>query len=95
MTGDIRELLPLYALGILEADEAALVERAVAGDATLAAELAAYQQTTDALGTAIVPGPGRGTSHYLICLGDEPCMYASRATDGIAIGGVRARPAKN
>jgi anti-sigma factor RsiW len=55
MTGEIRELLPLYALGILEVDEAAIVERAVAGDAGLAAELAAHQQTTDALGAAIRP----------------------------------------
>jgi anti-sigma-K factor RskA len=32
MSADIRELLPLYALGILEADEATVVERAVAQD---------------------------------------------------------------
>lgn len=55
MTGDVRELLPLYALGILEADEAGVVERAVASDAALAAELASYQQTADAIGSAIQP----------------------------------------
>ena len=38
MTGDLRELLPLYALGILETDEASVVERAIASDAALAAE---------------------------------------------------------
>lgn len=214
MTGDVRELLPLYALGILEGDEVTVVERAVAGDAALAAELAAYQQTADALGSAIEPvapspevklrlfasigagrfepfsarmaklfdvtvdrarellglierpaswvpqiipgislvhfdggptataadcgfirltpgtvfpphthlgeevttilagrvhdvindrmiGPGEdyvqaeGTTHYLVCVGDEDCIYASRAMNGIAVGGTRARPQKN
>ncbi|HMG22490.1 MAG TPA: cupin domain-containing protein [Kofleriaceae bacterium] len=55
MTGDVRELLPLYALGVLEADEARVVERAVAGDAALAAELSSYEQTTGALGAAVAP----------------------------------------
>ncbi|MBC7977553.1 MAG: cupin domain-containing protein [Myxococcales bacterium] len=214
MTGDVRELLPLYALGILEADEAAVVERAVASDAALAAELAVYQQTADALGTAIEPvapspeveqrllasigggrfeafsgrmaklfevsvdrarellgllerpaswipqiipgislvhfeggpglatadcgfvrlepnamfpphthlgeelvtilvgqihdlthdrflGPGddylqaEGTSHYFVCVSAEGCVYASRAVNGIEVGGVRARPRTN
>jgi quercetin dioxygenase-like cupin family protein len=213
MTADVRELLPLYALGILEADEATLVERAIASDAALATELAAYQQTTDALAEVapvapsaavlqrlmasigggrfeafsgrmaklfdvtidrarellglierpaswvqqiipgislvhfeggpaaaaadcgfvrIVPGgvfpphthlgeeivtilsgqlhdlthdrvigPGddyvqaEGTTHYLVCMGTEDCVYASRAINGIAVGGQRARPTKN
>jgi len=214
MTGDVRELLPLYALGILERDEAIVVERAIASDAVLAAELAAYQQTADALGAAIEPvapspevkarlfasigagrfeqfsarmaklfdvtvdrarellglierpaswvpqiipgislvhfdggptaaaadcgfirltpgtvfpphthlgeemttilagrvhdvindrfiGPGEdyiqveGSTHYLVCVGDEDCIYASRAMNGIAVGGTRARPTKN
>ncbi|HEX3759488.1 MAG TPA: cupin domain-containing protein [Kofleriaceae bacterium] len=55
MTGDVRELLPLYALGILESDEAGAVEHAVAGDAALAAELASYQHTTGAIGSVIQP----------------------------------------
>jgi len=211
MTGDIRELLPLYALGILEAEQASSIERAIATDGALAAELAAYQQAAGALGAAISPvtpsatveqrlmasiGGGRfegfsarmatlfdvtrdrarellglierpaswipqmpglslvhftggraaaaadcgfvrlapgavfpphthlgeevvtvltgrihdatndrivvpgedyvqleGTAHHLICIGDEDCIYASRATNGIAIGGARARPA--
>jgi len=213
MTGDVRELLPLYALGILEADDVAVVERAIAADAVLAAELAAYQQTTDAIGAAIPPvapppeikqrllasvgggrfeqfsgrlarlydvtvdrarellglierpaswmpqipgislvhfdggpaaaaadcgfirlasramfpphthlgeevvtilsgrvhdvtndrmvGPGEdyiqpeGTHHYLVCVSDEDCIFASRAMNGIAVGGTRARPTKN
>jgi len=218
MTGDVRELLPLYALGILEADEQSAVERAVAGDAALAAELTSYQRATeaitDAIGTAVQPvapprevkqrllasvgggrfeafsdrmarmfevtldrarellglierpaswvpqvvpeisfvdfvggpatanadcgfvrlapgavfpphrhlgeevtmilsgrvhdpvndrtiGPGEdyirpaGTTHYLMCIGDEDCIYASRANDGIEIGGARVHPTKN
>ena len=214
MTGDVRELLPLYALGILPPDEAAVVERAIAGDAALAAELASYQQATAALGATIHPvapsadvkqrllasiGAGRfeafsgrmaklfdvtvdrarellglierpaswipqiipgislvhfeggpslatadcgfvrivpggvfpphthlgeeivtilsgqlhdvtndrvirpgddylqteGTTHYLVCIGTEDCVYASRAINGIEIGGQRARPTKN
>jgi anti-sigma factor ChrR (cupin superfamily) len=55
MTGDVRELLPLYALGILESEEARVVERAVAANPELAAELAAYQQTAGELGSVIQP----------------------------------------
>jgi hypothetical protein len=57
---DIRELLPLYALGILEPDERKSVERAVAMDPQLAAELVAYQDTTHelaALAAPIEPSP--------------------------------------
>lgn len=39
---DIRELLPLYALGLLGPGEATQVERAVEGDLALAAELDSY-----------------------------------------------------
>ena len=42
MSADIRELLPLYALGTLEPDEASAVERAIATDPALAAELDGY-----------------------------------------------------
>jgi hypothetical protein len=210
---DVHEMLPLYALGILEPDEAAFIERAIATDAALAAALAEYQQTTGELGTGLEPvapspdvmtrlfasigggrfeafsarmaklfdvtldrarellglierpaswvpqipgialvhfeggpttagadcgfirlapgamfpphghlgeesvtiltgrvhdvtnnvmyGPGdeyvmaQGTMHYLMCVGDEDCIYASRAMEGISLGGVRARPMKN
>ncbi|HET9624256.1 MAG TPA: hypothetical protein VFP84_22940 [Kofleriaceae bacterium] len=213
MTADVHELLPLYALGILEPDEAAVVERAIAADAGLAAELAEYQHTTGELGSVIEPvapsagvltrlmasvgggrfeafsarmarlfdvtvdrarellglierpaswvvqipgialvhfdggpavagadcgfvrmspgavfpphghlgeesvtiltgrvhdvtnnvmyGPGdeciqaEGTQHYLVCVGDEDCIYATRAMEGITVGGQRARPMKN
>jgi len=217
MTGDVRELLPLYALGILEADEASVVERAIASDAALAAELASFQAASDEVRTAIeaeievapppdikhrlmasvgagrfeafsermarmfdvtldrarellglmerpaswvpqvipgiffvdfeggpaaaaadcgfvrlkpgtmfpphthlgeemttilagrvhdvtndrVIGPGEdyvrpeGSTHHLVCIGDEDCIYASRATNGISIGGVRVHPTRN
>ena len=39
---DVRELLPLYALGALSPEEAAAVERAVEADPNLAAELESY-----------------------------------------------------
>ncbi len=55
MMSDIRELLPLYALGILESDEAQVVERAVAADPALAAELAAYQQTAESMVAPAAP----------------------------------------
>jgi len=54
---DVRELLPLYALGILEPDELQAVERAVARDPKLAAELLAYQDTTSQLVTSLEPSP--------------------------------------
>jgi len=54
---DIRELLPLYALGILEPDELQTVERAVAKDPLLAAELLAYQDTAHQIVAPIEPSP--------------------------------------
>jgi ChrR Cupin-like domain len=54
---DVRELLPLYALGILDADEASVVERAVAQDAALAAELESYQVGTELLVLPVAPAP--------------------------------------
>jgi anti-sigma factor ChrR (cupin superfamily) len=52
---DIHELLPLYALGILEPDAQQVVERAVASDPLLAAELVAYQDTAHQLIAPIAP----------------------------------------
>lgn len=60
MSADVRELLPLYALGILEDDEATRVEAAIARDPSLAIELAAYQDTASAiidLGLPAQPDP--------------------------------------
>ena len=54
---DVRDLLPLYALGILTADETTAVERAVAADAGLAAELASYQQAAERIVVPVRPPP--------------------------------------
>jgi hypothetical protein len=43
---DVRTLLPLYALGVLEPDEVRAVERAIASDPALAGELQLYQKAT-------------------------------------------------
>ena len=57
MIEDVRELLPLYALGVLDAQESAVVERAVAGDPALAAELASYQRTAEGMVAPVAPSP--------------------------------------
>jgi putative transcriptional regulator len=54
---NVRELLPLHALGALDADEAALVEQAVAADPALAAELASYRDAAANAGPAVAPPP--------------------------------------
>jgi hypothetical protein len=52
---DIRELIPLHALGLLDATEAAAVERAVAADPSLAAELDSFRDTAHALAAIATP----------------------------------------
>ena len=54
---DVRELLPLHALGVLDADEATLVEKAVAVDPALAAELAAYRDAASLIAAPVAPPP--------------------------------------
>ena len=54
---DVRELLPLYALGVLEQDEAATVERAVAGDPALAAELEQYRLAAQEMVEPVTASP--------------------------------------
>ncbi|CAN5900190.1 hypothetical protein BH11MYX3_BH11MYX3_11160 [soil metagenome] len=56
-TAGIRDLLPLYALGVLDATEAQVVERAVAADPVLAGELEALQRTAQSMVTPIEPSP--------------------------------------
>jgi putative transcriptional regulator len=53
----IAELLPEYALGMLGAAETRAVEAAVAADASLAAELAAWRETASQLALALPPLP--------------------------------------
>lgn len=57
MSTDIHDLLPLYVLGLLEPDEARVVEDAVRRDAGLAAELRAYDVASATLFDALVPVP--------------------------------------
>lgn len=57
MSTDVRELLPLYALGVLDDDEATRVETAISRDPSLAIELAAYQDTAAGLITPVAPDP--------------------------------------
>jgi putative transcriptional regulator len=54
---DVRELLPLYALGILEADESSAVERALATDPSLVEELRQYQLATEEMVETVTPSP--------------------------------------
>jgi putative transcriptional regulator len=78
MIADIHELLPLYALGILDPDEATIVERAVASDPALGAELYSLQQGAESL---IVPSapPDHVKSRLLATLGGGRFdQYSSR-----------------
>lgn len=52
---DVRELLPLHALGALEAEEAKLVEQAIAEDAALRRTLDGYREVAHALADALAP----------------------------------------
>lgn len=54
---EVRELLPLYALGLLAPDEAARVERAMASDPALAAELASFEEAASAMIAPVEPSP--------------------------------------
>ncbi len=56
-TDDVLDLLPLYVLGILEPQEQAIVDAAVAKDPALAAELASYQASADLLVAPAAPAP--------------------------------------
>jgi quercetin dioxygenase-like cupin family protein len=51
----VEELLPLFALGLLEGDEADAVRDAVARDAGLAAQLVDYQSASEAMIAPIAP----------------------------------------
>ena len=57
MITDVKELLPLYALGVLDSAEAQAVERAVAGDPVLAEELASFQDSANEMIEPIAPSP--------------------------------------
>lgn len=54
---DMRDLLPLHALGALDADEAKLVEKAVAADPALAAELEELRDAASLIAAPVTPPP--------------------------------------
>jgi len=54
---DVRELLPLYALDLLDADEVRAVEQAVAADPALRDELRSFQRTAEAVVAPVAPSP--------------------------------------
>lgn len=71
---DVHELLPLHALGALDPDEAALVEAAIAGDASLRAQLDGYREVAHALGAALEPvRPAPEVRGRLFASLDEAC----------------------
>ncbi len=70
MSAEVRDLLPLYALGILEPGEEKLVERAVAGDPELATELASYQRAAEQL-VAPIPPPASALARLLVSAGQS------------------------
>jgi hypothetical protein len=65
---DIRQLLPLYALGALDADEATVVERAIASDPALAAELEALREVANVIVMPVAP-PAHVKSRLLASVG--------------------------
>lgn len=53
----VRDLLPLYSLGLLDGDEAETVERALASDPSLAAELTGYRDAVHDIVEPALPSP--------------------------------------
>lgn len=91
MTADVRELLPLYALGILEPDEAQVVERAIAADPALASELASYRDATSELIVPVAPSPAV-KSRLLASVGGGPLeRFANRMASLFDVAVERAR----
>jgi hypothetical protein len=91
MTVDIRELLPLYALGILEPDEIAAVDRAVAADPALAAELASLQQVAENMVVPVAP-PAHVEARLMASIGGGRYeRFAPRMASLFDVGLPRAR----
>ncbi|MBA3542352.1 MAG: cupin domain-containing protein [Deltaproteobacteria bacterium] len=87
---DIHELLPLYALGILDPEEARTVERALASDPTLVIELAALQRVAESLVVPIPPSD-HVKARLLASIGGGPFeRYAGRMASLFDVGVPRA-----
>lgn len=84
---DIRELIPLYALGALDDTEAAAVERAVEADPTLAAELDSYL----AIVPAVAPSPDVKARLLASVGGGRFERFADRMAKLLDVGADRAR----
>jgi hypothetical protein len=88
---DVRDLLPLYALGLLEASEAVIVERALATDPALVAELATYQDAALAVVAPVAPPP-MVKARLLASVGGGPFeKFTSRMTTLFDVTVERAR----
>jgi quercetin dioxygenase-like cupin family protein len=85
---EIDELLPLYALGLLEGDEASRVERAVAADPALAATLASFEDTLIA---PIAPPPDLERRLLASAGGGRFERFAARVGEIFDLGLERAR----
>ncbi len=99
MTGpgfDLRELLPLFALGLLDADEEDAVRRAIGADPALLDELRAYQAVADELGPigADSPPPSAAVRSRLLA-SIEPGPYQRFAARMAAIFDVAASRASD
>src|SRR5262245_43539698 len=96
MTPDVRELLPLYVLGLLEPDEAAAVERAVGRDPALAAELASYAAAAAKRLDGVVPvtPPAAVRDRLMASIAAEPGRFdrfAQRFAEIFDVAAARAK----
>jgi putative transcriptional regulator len=91
MTPDVRELLPLYALGVLEPDEVKTVERALASDPALASELATFRDATSELVAPVAPSPEVKARLLASIGGSRYESYAARLAKLFAVTVDRAR----
>lgn len=89
----IHDLLPLYALGALDDDEAREVERALAADPTLARALATYHAAASELATAlhgVAPSPAV-KARLLASTESRFERFVQRFTELFEVSAARAR----
>lgn len=91
MSADIRELLPLYAIGALDAGEVALVDQAVASDPALARELASYHDAATSIVAPVAPPPAI-KARLMASIGGGPLdRFAARMASMFDVAIDRAR----
>jgi hypothetical protein len=97
MSAEVRELLPLYVLGLLEPGEVARVEKAVQGDPGLAAELRAFDDAAARLldGVAPIAPPESVRERLIASIGPVPVgrfeRFAARFAEMYDVTVARAR----